>query len=103
MKILDVFNVFKKKNENISEPEFRRSSSLPEDLERFRVKRYPAPSPEPEYPSVPEPQFRAPEQMIEPAPEVKTVTGEIDKMDLILQRLETIDTRLKLIEERTRK
>lgn len=101
MKLFDVFNVFKKKNV-ISEPETSRGfSGLPEDLERFRVKRWPETPPEQEYPSVQEQQFRAPEQMIEP--ESKVESKEVDKGDLILQKLETIDTRLKLIEERTRK
>ncbi|MBU3896894.1 MAG: hypothetical protein KJ697_03090 [Nanoarchaeota archaeon] len=107
MKLLDIFNVFRKKQEIVSE--LPQPSQLPDDFERFRVKRYPEAPPEPEYPSsdaarfnMPAPEIETPQ--IEPA--VKEEPQELiqtDKIDLILQKLETIDTRLRLIEERTRK
>jgi hypothetical protein len=107
MKLFDIFNVFKKKKDLISESEpLRRSPGLPEDLERFRVRRYPETPPEQQIPEpqfqTPEQQFRAPEPQIM-EPEVKIVSGEFDKIDFVIQKLETIDARLKLIEERTMK
>ena len=79
---------------------------LPEDLEKFRMER-PAPEPVPipspaeeRYGAIPErpepvgvPAVAVPPAAPEPAP-----TG--DRIDMILQKLETIDTRLKLLEEK---
>jgi len=59
------------------------TTSLPDDLERFRT--------------------REPEQIPKPMDFVGQTERGIeskDKMDLILQKLETIDVRLKLLEEK---
>lgn len=88
MRILD--KIFKRKKQE-ELPPFR-ESSLPEDLERFRVRPPASESrfPEPRFP--PAEEFRAIER---PREEVTK-----DKTELILQKLETIDARLRLIEER---
>jgi len=77
----------KKKEEEFPEEV---TAPLPEDLERFRV-REPEPVP-PARESYPRPLdlVGATERKIEAE----------DKMDLILQKLETIDVRLKLLEEK---
>ncbi|MDD5416424.1 MAG: hypothetical protein PHU12_00430 [Candidatus Aenigmarchaeota archaeon] len=98
MKIFDIFKKFKKKEETGPVKDY---SGLPDELERFKIKRYPEMPPEPNYPSVPEPVFReVPKEMQPAAPEVPK---DMDKMDFVLQKLETIDTRLKLIEEKLSK
>ncbi|NIO44847.1 MAG: hypothetical protein GTN36_04840 [Candidatus Aenigmarchaeota archaeon] len=79
----------KKKNEEESFPE-EVTTPLPDDLERFKVRE-----------SEPLPTVR------ETYPRPLGLVGETerkieadDKMDLILQKLETIDVRLKLLEEK---
>ncbi len=67
-------------------------TSLPEDLERFRVKRE----------ELPTPPFGPPPEPIAPSTEARNL-GTDDKIELILQKLDTIDTRLKLIEERMKR
>jgi hypothetical protein len=80
----------KKKKEEEFPEEIISSEPLPEDLERFRMREPgPALQPKENYPG--------------PMGLVKTTEKEIeseDKMDLILQKLETIDVRLKLLEEK---
>ena len=84
-----------KKKEAVVEPVAEEvSRELPKDLERFRVQRQTV---EERY--APLPQRQMPRE--EPAPVERTVSG--DRIDMILQKLETIDTRLKLIEERMRR
>lgn len=75
---------FRKKNEE-EEAGFPTevTATLPEDLERFRAR-------EPESPQRPMDFVGGTEKAIESK----------DKMDLILQKLETIDVRLKLLEEK---
>lgn len=122
MKIFDIFRRFKKQEPELN---IRGEESLPSDLEKFRIRKGPIPAPtapltpyqapkpmemtdkeeESFYGEVPErtpslpPRPVLPEVGPAPKPEVRSN----DKMDLVLQRLEIIDTRLKLIEERTRK
>jgi len=76
----------RKKKEEVTLPA-EIPTALPEDLERFRIR------PETkEYPGLP---FeKTPEPMIE---------SEKDKIELILQKLETIDARLRFIEERLKR
>lgn len=62
---------------------------LPEDLERFRVREPEPISTRENYPSA-----------LELAGETEKRIENQDKMDLILQKLETIDVRLKLLEEK---
>ena len=107
-----MFDFLKKKREVHLPTEAIPDEALPEELERFRFRREePTPIKEPpaepvrEYPAFPEygenvaietPQLTLPEPLAasEPAD---------NRIDLILQKLETIDTRLKLIEERLRR
>lgn len=80
---------FKRKKEEVrlpSEIPMNIPSSLPEDLEKFRL-------PEPEAPST---------SFLEKPIETPT-RFEGDKIELILQKLDTIDTRLKLIEEKIKR
>lgn len=82
---------FKKKKEEVRlSPEL--STGLPDDLERFRL-------PQPEEPRS---DFYDKPLQIPEAP-VSEFRGSADKMDLVLQKLDTIDTRLKLIEERMKR
>lgn len=85
-----VFGWIKRKKEKEEEFPTEVTTELPEDLERFRVR-----EPEPvapvreNYPTALD-LVGATEKRIETQ----------DKMDLILQKLETIDVRLKLLEEK---
>jgi hypothetical protein len=84
------FGFLKRKKKNEGEFPEEVTSPLPDDLERFRTR-----EPEPVIPSrnnYPRPPdfFGGTEKKIE---------GQ-DKLDLILQKLETIDVRLKLLEEK---
>jgi len=82
---MGILDRFKKKREEIRIPA-EIPESLPEDLERFRVKS----------PEIPRTEFY--DRPLEiPRPE------ERDKIELILQKLDTIDTRLKLIEEKIKR
>jgi hypothetical protein len=72
----------KKKKEEVTLPV---PTKLPEDLERFRVREYERPV------SLPPPE----------PPKIVPRTMD-DKIELILQKLETIDARLRLLEERLR-
>jgi hypothetical protein len=80
-----VLGFLKKKKEKDDFPA-EITTELPEDLERFRTRAEPMP---------PRDDFSRP---MEFGPE-KKIDGQ-DKMDLILQKLETIDVRLKLLEEK---
>jgi hypothetical protein len=84
------FGFLKRKRKNEGEFPEEVTSPLPEDLERFRT-REPEPivPPRENYPRSTD-FFGEPEKKIE---------GQ-DKIDLILQKLETIDVRLKLLEEK---
>jgi len=129
MKIFDIFRKLIKRKDSGeigSDIDIGQTESFPSDLERFKIKQGPVTAPEP----VMRPQFIPPEPKLAevvqepklempprpglpevgplpPKPEiieeVKKEAPESEKLDIILQRLETIDTRLKLIEERTRK
>ena len=104
-----VFDFLKRKKEAHLPTEVLPDEALPEELERFRMGRE-EPREEtvettsgyaelPEYGenvSVEPPQPTLPEP--EPSPERAD-----DRIELILEKLETIDTRLKLIEERLRR
>ena len=94
-----VFGIFRKKKEDepLNAP-IDTPAELPEDLERFRMK---------------PPEVRTPEVKTDyPVPELnygKTVEDLVaertsgDKIELILQKLETIDARLRLIEEKIKR
>jgi len=96
-----IFGRFKKKKdeeESLPAP-MEASPDLPEDLERFRIKT---------------PEMRPPEHRTDyPVPEVSPYGKSVeelvsertsgDKIELILQKLETIDARLRLIEEKIKR
>jgi hypothetical protein len=79
----------KRKKEEVTLPT-EIPTELPEDLERFRT-RTKTPEPVPELPYG---------KSIE---ELVSERTEGDKIELILQKLETIDARLKLIEEKIKR
>ena len=105
MKLPDLKKLFAKKEEPAETP--MPTKSLPDDLEKFRMERT-EPKPigatvtptaaEERYGTIPERQPLAPEP-VTPKPTPAPATSG-DRIDMILQKLETIDTRLKLIEER---
>ncbi len=82
------FGFLKRKKKNEGEFPEEVTSPLPEDLERFRT-REPIVPPRENYPR-PTDFFGEPEKK----------TENQDKIDLVLQKLETIDVRLKLLEEK---
>ena len=104
MKIFDIFKKLIPKKETERMVETSRTP-LPTDLERFRVRKGPIAEPERMSPSP----YQGEEQMPPrpglpkvgptPKPEVKQI---LEKDDMILQKLETIDARLRLIEEKLR-
>ncbi len=117
--------LFKKKEEPISE-DINMESPLPDDLQRLRVKRPPLeepikpsgyPEPPGEEPPAPggvplryqEPPYNGPvPELMPPGPPKLEGKREPEprnehKIDLILQKLDTIDARLKLLEERTKR
>jgi hypothetical protein len=82
------FNFLKKKRESFPSEV---NAELPEDLERFRTR-----SMEP--PSVTRENYARPLEFVDEQPARKIDSQ--DKTELILQKLETIDVRLKLLEEK---
>lgn len=78
--ILDRFR--RKKKEEVILPSLPEPPTLPEDLERFRPRL--------------EPSFEKP-------PELPEFKESGDKIELILQKLETIDARLRFIEEKLKR
>jgi hypothetical protein len=84
------FGFLKRKKKNEGEFPEEVTSPLPEDLERFRTR-------EPEPTVTPRENYPKPTDFFG-EPEKKT-EGQ-DKIDLVLQKLETIDVRLKLLEEK---
>lgn len=83
---MGIFDRFRKKKKEEVRIPADIPTSLPEDLERFRVRP----------PEIPRTEFY--DKPLEvPRPE------EGDKIELILQKLDTIDTRLKLIEEKIKR
>ncbi len=85
-----VFGWLRRKKKDEQEFPQEVTEPLPEDLERFRMRNTePIPEPRESYPR-PLDLVSATERGIETQ----------DKMDLILQKLETIDVRLKLLEEK---
>jgi hypothetical protein len=82
---MGILDRFKKKKEEVRIPSDI-PSSLPGDLERFRVGS----------PEIPRTEFYD-----KPLDVPKAEQG--DKIELILQKLDTIDTRLKLIEEKIKR
>ena len=110
---MGILDRFKKKEEVPLPTEYIPEERLPEELQRFRMQK-PPPVPEvqvstsEEYPSgtslpiyAETPELPMPPTPTLPEPEKRE--GNFDRIDMILQRLETIDTRLKLIEERLRR
>ncbi len=103
MKLFDIFGKLKRKKEPKKMLEANRND-LPNDLERFRIKREPIPAPEPLVSSP----YQAPQQLsprpgLPPVgpPKTEIPKGQVlEKEDMILQKLETIDARLRLIEEK---
>jgi len=111
VKLPDLKKLFKKKEEEEISPELTKpvQENLPSDLEQFKVeKAEPTFTPQPVTRSSIEERYSGdvPQRMSEPAPITRTPIAETpekpvgDRIDMILQKLETIDTRLKLIEER---
>jgi hypothetical protein len=84
------FNWLKRKKENDSFPT-EVNAELPEDLERFRTRNI-------EPPSVNRENYARPLEFVDEQP-ARRIDSQ-DKSDLILQKLETIDVRLKLLEEK---
>ncbi|MBR9682698.1 MAG: hypothetical protein GOV02_03400, partial [Candidatus Aenigmarchaeota archaeon] len=111
MKLPDLKKMFAKKEvEETPMMEPVVDKPLPEDLEKFRMERT-EPKPlgaqtpslaEERYGNIPERQAPTPVGVpavaATPEPTPAPVTG--DRIDMILQKLETIDTRLKLLEEK---
>jgi len=108
-----VFDFLKKKRDVHLPTESIPDEALPEELERFRFRREEPTFPTPSEPTEPAREYSAfPEygenvaiettQPILPEPEPISQNPD-NRIDLILQKLETIDTRLKLIEERLRR
>ena len=96
-----ILDRFRKKSVSLPEP-IEMEPTLPEDLERFRMK--PAEAKMPEVKNELRNDYSVPE-----LPYSKTVEDlvsertEGNKIDLILQKLETIDTRIRLLEEKMKK
>jgi hypothetical protein len=88
----------KKKDEEIPLPAPIEAADLPEDLERFRIRTPEARAPEvrTDYPVPEVPYGKSVEQLV-------SERTEGDKIELILQKLETIDARLRLIEEKIKR
>ena len=87
-----MFDRFKKKREEVRiAPDL--PTTLPSDLEKFRL-------PQPEEPRS---DFYDKPLQIPEAPSNDFRSSGGDKMDLVLQKLDTIDTRLKLIEEKMKR
>jgi len=84
------FGFLKRKKKNEGEFPDEVTAPLPEDLERFRTR-----EPEPVIP--PRENYARPTDFFG---ETEKRTENQDKLDLILQKLETIDVRLKLLEEK---
>ena len=88
----------KKKDEDDSLPASMESSpDLPDDLERFRIK---TPENRPPATDYPVPEVPAYGKSVE---ELVSERTSGDKIELILQKLETIDARLRLIEEKIKR
>lgn len=90
---------FRKKNNDTSSPPSV-ETELPDDLERFRVRATqelkPLEMPRNDYP-VPElPHTKTAEELV-------AERAGSDKIELILQKLETIDARLRLLEEKMKR
>ena len=104
MALLDIFKRKERRLGEVRLPEPRPSFAsteqyqrLPEELESFRVQREPVQE-------LPSPQPTSSYDLPMPSTEVQQPhTSDTNKMDLILQKLETIDIRLKLLEERIKR
>ena len=102
MAILDILKKKKIEEEEESLPERR---GLPEDLEQFkipppRIEEMPSPFKK-EVPLIEQNKPFVPQDIMERAGSTsKKSQQDIDKLDLILSKLETIDARLKLLEEK---
>jgi len=94
-----IFGRFRKKKEEPLFAPIETPAELPEDLERFRMK-----PPESRLPEVRPSDYPVPE-----VPYGKSVEDLVsertsgDKIELILQKLETIDARLRLLEEKMKR
>lgn len=103
MKLFDgLRRLLPKKKDDISNyTRENREPMLPSDLERFKIRREPIQEMQPSSPyetqeqMPPRPKLPEVGPMSEPKP-----IGNLDKDDMILQKLETIDARLRLIEEK---
>ena len=84
-----VLGFLKRKKDKEAEFPEEVTEPLPEDLERFRVR-------EPEPPPMSRDNYPA----LNLVNETERKIESDDKIDLILQKLETIDVRLKLLEEK---
>jgi hypothetical protein len=97
-----IFDKFRKKKEDTILPVPMEQAELPEDLERFRMK--PPESARMSEPTPTETRMDYPElsygKSVEDLVSART-SG--DKVELILQKLETIDARLRLIEEKIKR
>ncbi|MEM5778231.1 MAG: hypothetical protein QXD43_02415 [Candidatus Aenigmatarchaeota archaeon] len=92
-----LFDRFRKKKEDL--PTNIENVELPEDLERFRLK---PPETKPE--AIPEVKPDYPELNYgKSVEELVAERVEGNKIELILQKLETIDARLRLIEEKLKR
>ena len=101
-----IFDRFRKKKEPDILAPMEPTSELPEDLERFRMRppdvRLPERQPEPpadvrnDYPVPEVPYGKSVDDLV-----AERTQG--DKVELILQKLETIDARLRLLEEKLKR
>jgi hypothetical protein len=98
-----IFDRFRKnKKDDILPASLETTAELPEDLERFRMRppevRYPEARPEVknDYPVPEVPYGKSVEDLV-------SERTQGDKIELILQKLETIDARLRLMEEKLKR
>lgn len=85
---MSILDRFKKKNEEVRLPDEIADTgpALPENLERFRMSES----------NIPRTEFYDKPLEVPRA-------DQIEKIDMVLEKLETIDTRLKLIEEKIKR
>jgi len=97
-----IFDKLRRKKEDLSlPPTVEAPVELPEDLERFRVKQQEVNVPE--IRNEPREEY-APEMSYgKSVEELVAEKTEGNKIELILQKLETIDARLRLIEEKIKR
>jgi hypothetical protein len=107
-----ILDRFRKKKENdpfppIGQDPMMPNAELPEDLERFRMRPPDTRMPESRPPeAMPAPRNDYPVPELSTSKSVEDLVSERtrgDKIELILQKLDTIDTRIRLLEEKIKR